>query len=140
MSQKDLMKEWFKELPLEQPSPEFTVKIMQRVMSEWTLNPVKYQPIISKKGWWKLGFIAICLTSLLFMFHSLLSSETESVAQANTVYGLDLNTLLSPVGHLFEKLNNISPAVVIGVFAIIALWFFDQLFVRTVRRDRKSVV
>ncbi len=134
MSQKDLMKEWFKELPLEQPSPEFTVKIMQRVMSEWTLNPVKYQPIISKKGWWTLGFIAICLTSLLFMFHSLLSSETESVAQANTVYGLDLNTLLSPVGHLFEKLNNISPAVVIGVFAIIALWFFDQLFVKTVRR------
>lgn len=134
MSQKDLMKEWFKELPLEQPSPEFTVKIMQRVMSEWTLNPVKYQPIISKKGWWTIGFIAICLTSLLFMFHSLLSAETESVAQANTVYGLDLNTLLSPVGHLFEKLNNISPAVVIGVFAIIALWFFDQLFVRTVRR------
>lgn len=134
MSQKDLMKEWFKELPLEQPSPEFTVKIMQRVMSEWTLNPVKYQPIISKKGWWTLGFIAICLTSLLFMFHSLLSAEIESVAQANTVYGLDLNTLLSPVSHFFEKLNNISPAVVIGVFAIIALWFFDQLFVKTVRR------
>jgi len=130
MSQKDLLKEWFKELPSEQPSPDFQVKVMQRVMSEWTLNPIKYQPIIGKKGWWTMGLIAFLLTSILFMLHSSL----PSAAPAKTVYGLDLLQLFAPVSHLFEKLNSISPAVAIGVLAIIALWFFDQLFVRTIRR------
>ena len=82
MTQKDLMKEWFKELPSDQPSPDFEVKVMQRVMSEWTLNPIKYQPIISKKGWWTLGLIAILLTGILFMLHSSLPAGTESAASS----------------------------------------------------------
>ncbi|MCX6237185.1 MAG: hypothetical protein NTY07_06440 [Bacteroidia bacterium] len=134
MSQKDLMKDWFKELPSEQPSPDFKVKVMQRVMSEWTLNPIKYQPIISRKGWWSMVLIAILMTSILFMLHSSFPTGTESASQAKTVYGLDLSQLILPVSHFFEKLNNISPAVAIGALAIIALWFFDQLFVKTVKR------
>jgi len=131
MSQKDLMKDWFKELPSEQPSPDFTVKVMQRVMTEWTLNPIKYQPIIGKKGWWTMGLVALLVTSLLFMLHS--SSPSETVTQSKTIYGLDLMQLFAPVSHLFEKLNSISPAVAIGALAILALWFFDQLFVKTVK-------
>ncbi len=134
MSQKDLMKEWLKELPSEQPSPDFAIKVMQRVMSEWTLNPIKYQPIISKKGWWTIGFIAFLLTSILFMLHSSLPAESDAISQTNSFYGIDLAQLFAPVGTLFKKLNNISPAVAIGALAIIALWFFDQLFVKTVRR------
>jgi hypothetical protein len=133
MNQKDLMKEWFKELPSDEPSPDFTVKIMQRVMSEWTLNPIKYQPIISKKGWWSMGVIAMLLTSILFMIHPSLPAATDSAAQVKPFYGFDLSQLLEPISHTFEKLNNISPAVAIGALAIIALWFFDQLFVKTVR-------
>lgn len=134
MSQKDIMKEWLKELPSEQPSPDFQVKVMQRVMSEWTLNPIKYQPIIGRKGWWTMGFIAILLTSLLFMLHPSLPVETEVATQSKSFYGIDLAQLFTTVSQLFEKLNNISPAVAIGALAIIALWFFDQLFVKTVRR------
>jgi len=134
MSQKDLMKDWFKELPSEQPSPDFKVKVMQRVMSEWTLNPVKYQPIISRKGWWTIALIAMLMTSILLMVHSSLPVGTDSMSTAKTFYGLDLAKLFLPVSHLFEKLNSISPAVAIGVLAILALWFFDQLFVKTVKR------
>lgn len=134
MSQKDIMKEWLKELPSEQPSPDFTVKVMQRVMTEWTLNPIKYQPIISRKSWWIIGSIAIMLTSFLFMIHPSLTSGAASVTPSNTIYGLDLSQIFAPVSHLFEKLNNISPAVAIGVLAIVALWFFDQLFVKTIKR------
>lgn len=133
MNQEDIMKQWFKELPKEQPSPDFAVKVMQRVMSEWTLNPVKYQPIISKKGWWTLGLIAILLTSILLMLHSSLLAGPEPISQSKTVYGLDLAQLFEPVSRLFGKLNSISPAVAVGTLAIIALWFFDQLFVRTVK-------
>jgi hypothetical protein len=134
MNQKDTMKEWFKELPEEQPSADFTVKVMKRVMSEWTMNPVKYQPIISKKGWWTLIMMAVLLTSILFMLHSSIPAVTASPSRNDALFGIDLSQLFSLVGHLFVKLNNISPAVVIGVLAIIALWFFDQLFVRTVKR------
>ena len=134
MNHNDLMKEWFKELPEEQPSTDFTVKVMQRVMSEWTLNPIKYQPIISRKGWWTLVLIALFLTSILFMLHSSLSTVPDSAAQVKTVYGIDFSQLLTPVNRLLVKLNNISPTVAIGTLAIIALWFFDQLFVKTIRR------
>lgn len=133
MNQKDIMKEWFKELPSEQPSPDFSVKVMQRVMSEWTLNPIKYQPIISKKGWWSMGLITMLLTSALFMIHPSLPAVTDSATPANGLFGLDLAQLVAPVNHLFEKLNNISPTVAIGSLAIIALWFFDQLFARAVK-------
>ena len=134
MSQKDIMKEWLKELPSEQPSPDFTVKVMQRVMSEWTLNPIKYQPIISRKGWWIIGITAIALTSILFLLHPALPAGAASASPSNTFYGFDLSKFLAPVSRVFEKLNNISPAVAIGALAIIALWFFDQLFVKTVKR------
>jgi len=107
MSQKDLMKEWLKELPSEQPSPDFQVKVMQRVMSEWTLNPIKYQPIIGKKGWWTMGIIAFLLTSFLFMLHSSVHTGTEVAAQSKSIYGIDLLQLFAPVSQLFEKLNNI---------------------------------
>jgi hypothetical protein len=134
MNHKDIMKEWLKELPEEQPSSDFSVKVMQRVMSEWTLNPIKYQPFISKKGWWSLVLVALLVTGLLFTLHSLLPSGTESSAQISTIYGIDFSKLFAPVSHLFVKLNDISPTVAIGALAIIALWFFDQLFVKTVRR------
>jgi hypothetical protein len=133
MSQKDLMKDWLKELPSDEPSPDFTVKVMQRVMSEWTLNPIKYQPIIGKKGWWTLGFIAFLLTSVLFMLHSSLPAAAEVGTQSKSIYGVDMAQLLTPVSQLFGKLTTVSPAVAIGALAIIALWFFDQLFVKTVR-------
>ena len=134
MNNKDLMKDWFKELPSDQPSPDFTVKVMQRVMSEWTLNPIKYQPIISRKGWWVLGITALVMTGFLLLLQSSMPAGTASATQSKSFYGFNLSQLFTPVGHLFEKLNNISPAVAIGILAIIALWFFDQLFVKTVKR------
>lgn len=134
MSQKDIMKEWFKELPQEQPSPDFNVKVMQQVMSEWTMNPIKYQPMISKKGWWTMALIALLLTSILFTLRSSFPAAAETAAQTKSVFGLDLDQFLAPINQLFVRLNNISPTVAIGTLAIIALWFFDQLFVKTVKR------
>ena len=134
MNQPDIMKKWFKELPPEAPSPDFTSAVMKRVMSEWSLNPTKYQPIISKRGWWTLAIITLLLTTLLFLLHSSLPTEADSLAQAKTVYGIDLAQLFLPVNQFFVKLTNISPAIAIGALAILALWFFDQLFVKAVRR------
>jgi len=134
MNQQDIMKKWFKELPLEEPSPDFTSTVMKRVMSEWSLNPVKYQPIISRRGWWTVAIITLLLTTLLFLLHSSLPTEADSLAKTKAVYGIDLDQLFLPINQLFVKLTNISPAIAIGALAILALWFFDQLFIKTVRR------
>ena len=134
MNQQDIMKKWFKELASEEPSPDFTSTVMKRVMSEWSLNPVKYQPIISKRGWWTVAIITLLLTTLLFLLHSSLPTEADSLAQTKAVYGIDLAQLFLPINQLFVKLTNISPAIAIGALAILALWFFDQLFIKTVRR------
>jgi hypothetical protein len=134
MSQKDILKEWFKEIPQEQAPSDFTQKVMKGVMSEWRLNPIKYQPIISKKAWWMMGIIACSITSLLFALHSSLSGTSGLTDQTQTIYGIDLSKIFALLGHVFEKLNNISPAVAVSALAIIALWFFDQLFSRVVRR------
>jgi hypothetical protein len=74
------------------------------------------------------------MTGFLLFLQSSMPVGTTSVAQTKSFYGFDLSQLFTPIGHLFEKLNNISPAVAIGLLAIIALWFFDQLFVKTVKR------
>ena len=134
MNQQDIMKKWFKELSPEDPSPDFTSTVMKRVMSEWSLNPVKYQPIISRRGWWTVAIITLLLTTLLFLLHSSLPTEADSLAKTKAVYGIDLDQLFLPINQLFVKLTNISPAIAIGALAILALWFFDQLFVKAVRR------
>ena len=131
MNRKDTLKQWFGELPPEQASSDFSTRVMQRVMSEWSLNPYKYQPIISKKAWWAIGFIAVVFTAMLFSLHSTILSTSGN--HSEFLYGINFTQLFSLFAKLFEKLNNISPAVAIGAMAIIALWFFDQLFTRTVK-------
>ena len=134
MIQNDLMKEWFKELPQEKPSPDFNVSVMKRVMTEWSLNPNKYQPMISKKGWWTIALFAFVLTSFLFMLHPAMTTGTASTVPSSTIFGYDLLKVFEPVTHILGRLNNVSPAVAVGILAIIALWFFDQLFVRALKR------
>jgi hypothetical protein len=133
MSQKDILKDWFKALPQEQAPSDFTTKVMKGVMSEWSLNPIGYQPIISKKAWWVMGFMALIITSTLLSIHSSLPNSPDLANQTQTLYGINITHILELLSGGIEKLSNISPVVAVGVLAIIALWFFDQLFTRAVR-------
>ena len=132
MNKKDYLKEWFRELPAEQAPPDFSIKVMQRVMSEWSLNPYKYQPIISKKAWWTICLMAFVITGMLFSIHSSMPN-TYTDEHLQGFGGINLSNIFSVFSRYFNKLNNISPAVAIGTLAIIALWFFDQLFTWAVK-------
>jgi hypothetical protein len=133
MSKKDILDDWFKEMPREQAPADFSTKVMKRVMSEWTLNPIGYQPIISKKAWWMMGIMALVITSVLFSLHSSLPNYAGLPDQTQTLFGLNLSKLFTSFSLCIEKLNNISPVVAVGALAIVALWFFDQLFSRAIR-------
>lgn len=130
MNRKNNINEWFRELPPDQVSPDFSSKVMKRVMSEWSLNPFKYKPIISKKAWWTISFIAIVITGILFSLHSSVTDDFQNHVETG---GFNFKPLINFVEQFFTKLNNISPAFAISLLAIIALWFFDQLFSRTVK-------
>ncbi len=134
MNQKEHLKYWIKELAQEQPSPDFSSKVMQRVMTEWRHNPTKYQPIISRKGWFLIALITILSTALLLFLHTSASIGLELVGKAKSSYLIDATKFFTPINHLFVSLTKISPTVAIGIFAILALWFFDQLFSKTERR------
>lgn len=134
MNPTDNFTHWFKELPPEEPSANFKTEVMQRVMAEWSRNPVRYQPIISKKGWWTIALITFGFTIVLLMIHSAMpASISTSNPTTSTFLGLNLSGLINPFTKMFERLNNISPVAGIGVLTIAALWFFDQLFSRTVK-------
>jgi hypothetical protein len=133
MSQKDILKDWFKEMPREKAPADFSTKVMKRVMSEWTLNPIGYQPIISRKTWWMMGIMALVITSILFSLHSSLPNTADLPNQTQTLYGINLSRIFTLLNLGIEKLNSISPVVAVGVLAIIALWFFDQLFSKALR-------
>ena len=77
MSQKDILKEWFKEIPQEQAPSDFTQKVMKVVMSEWRLNPIKYQPIISKKAWWMIGNYSLFDYQLTFRIALIFTRDTR---------------------------------------------------------------
>ncbi len=134
MNQRDHLKYWIKELPQEQPSPDFSIKVMERVMTEWSHNPTKYQPIINRKGWFLIALITLISTALLLFLHNSASIGLELVGKTKNSYVIDATKFFTPINHLFTSLTKISPTVAIGIFAILALWFLDQLFSKTVRR------
>ena len=132
MNDKDMMKKWFKELPLLEPNSDFTAKVMQNVMNQWMANPAKYQPIISKKGWSVMGAISIVFTLMLLSIYWTLNPES-TINESNNI-PFEFSKLFEPITHLLLQLGTLPPAITVGVLTITALWFFDQLLSVTFRR------
>lgn len=133
MSRKDFLEEMFSELPSEKAPEGFTRKVMHEVMTDWSLNPTIYKPVISKKGWWGIGLVAVAFILFLFFIQSTIGEPTESPINLKFLSDLDVRSILAPVSRNLARLTTISPAIGIGALAIIALWFFDQLFTRLAR-------
>lgn len=133
MNQKENLTQWFHEMDAEKPSPDFSRKVMQDVMTDWRLNPTTYTPMITRKAWLVIIVLSFLLVIALSIMNGLVAntSYSSSLAQSSQINPLQL---LEYLNNLFEKLNNISPAVGVGTLAIIALWFFDQLFSKLARR------
>jgi len=134
MSTNDKLQDWFREMPDEKASDDFSRKVMQGIMAEWSKNPTTYKPIISRKAWWIVGIFFVLLTIVLFMLKNAMGVSDSTIATQN-VAGVNLEYVWSFIASFFEKLNNISPAVGVGALSIIALWFFDQLYTRMARHN-----
>lgn len=133
MHREDFLEEMFRELPREKAPEDFSRKVMNEVMTDWSLNPTIYKPVISKKAWIATGIVAAAIILLLFILQNSIG-ETQGVpTEIPFLSGLSFKSLMEPVSQLLGRITSLSPAIGIGSLAVIALWFFDQLLIRLAR-------
>lgn len=70
------IKKWIKELPLEQPSPDFMQKVMAGVAH--SVMKKSYQPLISRKVW--VVIITLFMLALLWIYFNPSSALIDSEA------------------------------------------------------------
>jgi hypothetical protein len=133
MSEKDFLKNIFSELPTEKAPKNFTHRVMHEVMNDWSLNPTKYKPVISTKVWWGIGLLTVAFVLILFIIQNSLGETSQSTIDFSFLSKVNFSSALSPISQLFEKITTLPPAIGIGSLAIIALWFFDQIFTKLAR-------
>jgi hypothetical protein len=133
MKKQDNLRAYMKELPLEEPSADFTGMVMNRVRLEAIKSPVIYQPLISRQMWLK-----ICIGLTLFILGAILlptwfpGNETPALLQS--FYRIDFSILLKPFLLLSNALNKLSLPFVGGILAVSLLLLADQLYTRFIAR------
>ncbi|MFA8433018.1 MAG: hypothetical protein ACEPOZ_00745 [Marinifilaceae bacterium] len=124
----DFLKKMFKDVKLEQPSEDFTNRVMDGVMQEWLTQPVVKKKRLSWKGWLgMIGFALIVAIVLLITDVRKLIQMTDSPLLNH----LD-NSYLQPIhdvfAQLFVNLANMPVIVYIIFIALLFLSVLDRIF------------
>lgn len=61
----DMLKQWMQELPLESPSQDFTIKVMQGISAKSEVT--QFKPLISKRAWWLIGTLLLFSITYLYI-------------------------------------------------------------------------
>lgn len=129
MKKPDLLKDYLKELPREEPSINFTGMVMSRVCVETVKSPVVYQPLISIKEWRNIIIAsAIILLVSIFLYFYLPGSQTT--AGLFSMPKIDYSFIFRPFVLLSQNLNKLSFTYVAVLMAVSALLIFDQIHSR----------
>lgn len=113
-----LMKKYFQEIELKQPTKNFTNNIMAVLAKEKKLSLVNNEPLISKKMWFLIAlFVGSCV---YFVFRNEKSSKFSFPSyDFNFISGIEIPNLLPSI--------TISNAMVY-IFGFFTLLFFIQVF------------
>jgi len=129
MENKDRLGGYLKGLPIEKPSVDFTLQVMNRVRMEPVRAKLVYEPLISRKVWWWL-FIGIALVLFSLMISFSYSPVDTSMNGLLYFEKIDLSLIISPFVLLAQALNKLPFTYIIIIAAISALLFIDQLYTR----------
>ncbi|MCK9410694.1 MAG: hypothetical protein M0Q53_00240 [Prolixibacteraceae bacterium] len=133
MSKQDKLREFMKGLPREEPSQDFTRKVMDRVSLEMKKTSTVYQPLISIHGWLKIAFGLLLLgIGVAILRNYFPGGEAPSVLQP--LYSIDFTQFLKPFNLVTKALTNLSPTFLTCLVAISLLLLVDQVSVRFIRR------
>jgi hypothetical protein len=129
MKNTDHLSTYLKELPVEEPSVNFTLIVMDRVRLETVKSNVVYQPLISWQVWRRIltGFALLLLGSVLLYSYFPDSSGTSGIL---STYKIDSTLILKPLFVLTQALSKLSFTYVAILMAISVLLFFDQIYSR----------
>lgn len=111
-------------MPLEQPSSDFTQKVMQQVWKRAARSA--YRPLISKTAWWIIG--AIFLTGTLWLFYH----PGTTLIDSNAISWKDQFQFNNP----FEKL--IVSKTTLYAIGFMALFVFQIPFLKRLMDKRYS--
>jgi hypothetical protein len=133
MENKERLIGYLKELPMEKPSDDFTLQLMNRVRLEPVYTKMVYVPLIGRQVWWSIfiGF-ALVFLSTLFYFSFL---PADSAMNGWIIFEkFDFTLITRPFELFSQALSKMSFTYIIIVAAIAVLLLMDQLY--TLYTDR----
>ncbi|MEI7828390.1 MAG: hypothetical protein WCI31_01400 [Prolixibacteraceae bacterium] len=129
MKKPDLLKEYIRELPREEPSVNFTEMVMSRVNVETLKFPVAYQPLIGSKGWRNIIFLltGVLLGSIVLYFYF---PTNQSASGLFLLPKIDYSIFIKPFVLFSQSLNKLSFSLSAVVMAVSTLLIIDQIHSR----------
>ncbi|RUT73077.1 hypothetical protein [Ancylomarina longa] len=126
----EFVKDLFGEIKPEEPSNQFTNRVMDRVMQDWLANPIEVKKPISRTQWLiSSGLIfLVCMILLATDVRTLISNiDHPFFNQLDAV-------LLQPLHHILNKvfisLINLPIIVYVILIAIASLAAFDRIITK----------
>lgn len=131
MRTKDQLGKYMKELPKEEPSFEFTSKVMDRVLAEAKYAPSSYHPLISRQMWLKILLGTILIVAGVALLHTYFPGN-ENPAGWQSLYRFDLSVVFEPVLKVFRVARNLPVTFAGGLMAFSLLLLADRIYSRNV--------
>lgn len=129
MKNKDNLSKYFKEIPVEEPSGNFTMLVMDRVRVEAKKSPFEYTPLISTRVWWTI-LITITLTLLAGLLLQSYFPGQESSESLQFLNKMDFSLISKPFILLSKAFNSITVTHLFVLMGISALLLFDKFHSR----------
>jgi hypothetical protein len=125
--------ELMKSVRIDAPSPHFTSRVMSRIQTEAAVQPKKllqdYQPVISRKTWFILGFLF-----LAFLIYVTATGNDSAKSTGTGVLGSFMQKLAalnsSPKSFLATFFGSIPVIAYVIALASVALWTLDSYLTR----------
>lgn len=129
MKNQDNLSKYFKELPGEEASGDFTMRVMDRVRAETKKAPVEYSPLIRARGWWTI-FIVMSLTLCGVILINSFFPGKESPEGLQILKTVDFSFVSKPFILLSNALSNLSVTHLFVLTGISVLLLFDKMYSR----------
>jgi len=129
MRTQDNLGKYMKELPMEEPSFEFTSKVMGRVLAEAKKSPAEYNPLISRQMWVRITIGMILLFAGVALLRTYFPGN-ENPAGWQSLYRLDLSVVFAPFLTIFREAKTLSVTFAGGLMAFSLLLLADRIYSR----------
>lgn len=109
---------------LDSPGEDFTSRVMKQVQAIGSVDTAVYQPLLSTKMWFVIGFaLATLIGTIFFIDFSFLGSIFEGVSMDQPQFFTLFAGMLNSAGKFFEgvKISSITMVIFIAIGLLIII-------------------